>query len=81
MNLSFDKELFSARLRGKRAELKLSQADLAEKACICSDAIFKYENGVYAPGADKIFALAEALGCTPNDLMGWDDRQDERKAG
>jgi len=30
------------------------------------------------PGAENLFALAGALGCTPNDLMGWPG---ERKAG
>lgn len=23
------------------------------------------------PGVDKAYAIAQALGCTPNDLMGW----------
>ena len=27
--------------------------------------------GRLVPGTDKLFAMAEALGCTPNDLLGW----------
>ncbi len=23
------------------------------------------------PGVDKAYAIAQAVGCTPNDLMGW----------
>lgn len=29
-------------------------------------------DGGYAPGADKLCALAEALGTTPGYLLGWD---------
>ena len=32
-----------------------------------------YENGIYVPGTDKLAAIAEALGVTPNDLLGWPD--------
>lgn len=30
-----------------------------------------YVNGSMVPGVDKAYAIAQALGCTPNDLMGW----------
>ena len=33
--------------------------------------IIGYENGSMVPGVDKAYAIAQALGCTPNDLMGW----------
>lgn len=31
----------------------------------------KYESGDYIPGADKLLAISQVLGCPPNDLMGW----------
>lgn len=31
----------------------------------------KYESGDYIPGADKLLAISQVLGCPLNDLMGW----------
>ena len=31
----------------------------------------KYESGDYIPGADKLLAISQVLGCPPNDMMGW----------
>lgn len=72
--MGFNKEVFAARLRGKRAEKGISQAELAVKVGSCSDAISKYESGGYTPGSDKVYLLAEVLGCTPDYLMGWDEQ-------
>lgn len=73
--MGFDTELFAARLRSKRAEKKISQSVLAAKTGVCADTIAKYESGGYRPGSEKIYALAAALGCTPNYLMGWDQKE------
>ena len=70
--MAFDKSVFAAKLRGKRAEMDISQDELARRSGVSQASIFKYEDGSSMLGADKLFALAEALGCTPNDLMGWD---------
>lgn len=77
-DLGFDKTVFATKLRRKRRDRDISQVALAEKVGLSQDAIVKYESGGYVPGSDKVYALAEALGCTPNELMGWPD---ERKAG
>lgn len=69
--MAFDKSVFAARLRGKRAEADMSQTELAERSGVSQTTVFQYEDGTQTPGADKLFALAEALGCTPNDLIGW----------
>ena len=68
--MSFDKEAFATRLRVRRAELDMTQAELSERSGVNIATINSYENGGYTPGADKLCALAEALGCTPNDLFG-----------
>lgn len=73
--MAFNREVFAAKLRGLRNEKGFNQAELAELSGICADAICKYENAVVNPGADKVFSLAEALGCTPEYLMGWDERK------
>ena len=67
----FDPEKFASNLRAERARADLTQEELASKAGISAGAINGYESGSCAPGADKICALASALGCTPNDLFCW----------
>lgn len=67
----FDKEMFAARLRGLMAEQRVTREALAEMTGISPDAVGKYARGVFTPGADKLCKLAEALGTTPNHLMGW----------
>lgn len=69
--MAFDKNVFAAKLRGKRAEADITQDELAKRAGISQTSVCKYEDGGALPRADKLFALAEALGCTPNDLIGW----------
>lgn len=68
---SFDLDKFAACLRAERARADLTQEELASKAHISAAAINGYEASSFAPGADKICALASALGCTPNDLLCW----------
>lgn len=67
----FSKDAFAANLRAERARLDISQEELAERSGVSTAAVLSYENGTYVPGADKVCALAEVLGCTPNDLCGW----------
>ena len=68
----FSKDVFAANLRAERARSDLSQEELATRSGISTAAILSYENGTYIPGADKVCAIAEVLGVTPNDLCGWD---------
>lgn len=67
----FSKDVFAANLRAERARLDISQEELAERSGVSTAAVLSYENGTYVPGADKVCALAEVLGVTPNDLCGW----------
>lgn len=69
--MSFDRDALARSIRGRRAEMDITQAELAERAGVNITTIGAYESGERTPGADKLFAIADALGCTPNDLMGW----------
>lgn len=64
----FDSMLFGSKLRGKRAEMRMSQGDLAEKSGVDINSIARYEIGDTKPGLDKAVALANALGVTLDDL-------------
>ena len=67
----FDKNAFAANLRAERGRCDVSQSELADTTGINIATISQYADGAYVPGVDKICALANALGCTPNDLIGW----------
>lgn len=69
--MGFSIDAMAANLRAERARKDMSQGELAARSGVSTAAVGLYENGEQMPGADKIFALAEALGVTPNDLIGW----------
>ncbi len=69
--MKFDSEKLAANIRGMRGKADISQVLLADMVGVNVTTIVKYEDGTMTPGTDKLFAMAEALGCTPNDLLGW----------
>ena len=69
--MSFSMSTLAANIRAERARADISQEELAERANVSAAAVLSYESGTYVPGTDKLAAIAEALGCTPNDLLGW----------
>ena len=68
--MDFSKEL-AGNIRAARARADLSQAEVASKVGVNVSTFAKYESGDYIPGADKLLAISQVLGCPPNDLMGW----------
>lgn len=58
-----------------RAEAGLTQKQLADKVLCDHTLIAKMEIGVREPKAAMIVAMAEALGCTPNDLLGYSEKE------
>lgn len=64
-------ERFAAELRSRRGFLDLSQNELSKRSDVNSRSISQYENETCAPTLESIAKLARALGCTPNDLLGW----------
>ena len=61
--------VFSERLRAVRLDRKMSQDELAEAAGVSKDAVKRWEAGANTPGLDSACALADALGCTLEDLV------------
>lgn len=72
--MTFDFDVFASRLRGKRAEAGLNQMELSELIGVNYTTVSKWEQGAQMPGADKVFAIADALGTTPDYLLGWPER-------
>lgn len=53
----------------RRNDLNMTQAKLAEKVGITQGAISMIERGERVPSLDVIIKLAEALGCTVDELI------------
>ena len=71
--MAFSKSGLAANIRRRRRELDMSQTELAKRAGVTPDLIWNYEKGNYVPGADKAYAIAQALGVTLDELCDWGD--------
>ena len=69
--MNYSNEALASNLRAERALCDLSQEELAARSGVSAASLIKYESGEMTPGIDKVISMAEALGCTPNDLCGW----------
>lgn len=60
------------RIKDKRIEQGLQQIELAEKAHISKQTLYKYENDIITNiPSDKLEDIANALDVSPAYLMGW----------
>jgi transcriptional regulator with XRE-family HTH domain len=61
--------LFGQRLRERRLERGMSQAELAHQAEVTTNYVSRLEGGGAAPGIDLVARLATSLGVTVADLV------------
>lgn len=59
------------RLRHLRKASKMTQLELAQAISVDIKTIGNWERGETVPDAEQVWNCAEALGCTPNDILGW----------
>ena len=66
-------------IRAMRKKAGMTQADLAEAMGVNLSTVGNWEREITVPDAEQIWNCAVALGCTPNDLLGWepDDSREE----
>lgn len=64
------------KLKFKRIELNMSQADLASKAGVTRQTIGLIESGEFNPSIKLCIAICKALDCTLDDLF-WEDESNE----
>ena len=57
------------RLKDQRAELGITQAELAERVGVTRKTVNTVENGVFVPSTILALKLAEALGLTVEQLF------------
>ncbi|MBR3765366.1 MAG: helix-turn-helix transcriptional regulator [Clostridia bacterium] len=65
-----DYEAIGQRVRGMRRALKLTQGELAELVGISASFLGHIERGTRILSVDTLMALCDALGTTPNALLG-----------
>ena len=66
------------RIRARREELNLGLTELAEKAHISKQTLYKYENDIITNiPSDRIEDLARAMETTPSYIMGWNSESVE----
>lgn len=68
------KEMVGHRLRVARVEARMTQESLARASGVSVMTIANTERGESSPTFENVYRLAEAIGCTPNDLCGWELR-------
>jgi len=66
-------ERLANRLKERRAELGLTQAELAEKVGVTRKTVNTVENGVFVPSTVIALKMAEAFGLTVEKLF-WIER-------
>lgn len=64
------------RIKERREVVNMSQTELAEKAGISKQTLYKYENNIIVNiPSDKVEKIASILDTTPAYLMGWEDER------
>ena len=75
-------DIIRQRLKNKRIEKGYSYQALADKTHLSKSTLQRYETGnIGNLPLDKLKVLADALGCSPGYLMGWEDDDDSIPPG
>lgn len=64
------------KIKERRIELGLTQAQLSKATDIKNTTISNYENNISSPNEENIFRLMKALKCDANYLFEWDEIED-----
>ena len=62
-------EILANRIKDRRGELGLTQADLADRVGVTRKTVNTVENGVFIPSTVIALKLAAALGCPVEQLF------------
>lgn len=60
-------------LREQREKKQYSQEALAAKIGVTQNTVSQWETGARRPNVDMLVKLARVLGCTPNDILGFEE--------
>lgn len=65
-------------IRSMRKNVHISQTELASAVGVSLRTVGSWERGESLPNVEQLWNCAVALGCTPNDLLGWKEEASER---
>lgn len=68
------------RLTEYRKKNGMSQQDIADKLEVSDNTVSQWETGARRPNVDMLVKLARVLGCTPNDILGFEEEKTEEGA-
>lgn len=60
-------------IKEMRKKLHLSQAEFSEAVGVTMRTVGSWERGESFPNAEQVWNCALALGCSPNDVLSWDE--------
>lgn len=69
--MAYSKDTTSRYLKSRMALAGMTIAELSKQSGVSEDTIANYTRCATVPRLDTAMALAEALGCTVNDLCGF----------
>ncbi len=61
-----------------RKKLHISQSEFAEAVGVSMRTVGSWERGESFPNAEQIWNCAKALGCSPNEILCWNDEEPSR---
>ena len=59
------------RIREMRRQSGVTQQELADAVAVNISTVGNWERDITLPNVEQLWNCAVALGCTPNDLLGW----------
>ena len=65
------------RIREMRKKAGMTQGELADATGVNIGTIGNWEREITTPDVEQIWNCCVALGCTPNDILGWDEEDAE----
>lgn len=63
-------------IKAMRKIARVTQKELADAIGVNLSTIGNWEREITCPDAEQVWNCAVALGCTPNDVLGWDSGRD-----
>jgi len=61
-------------IRGMRKRANMTQGELAAAIGVNLSTVGNWERNITCPDAEQVWNCAVALGCTPNDILGWNEQ-------
>lgn len=62
-----------------RKKLHISQSEFADAVGVSMRTVGSWERGESFPNAEQVWNCAIALGCSPNEILCWDEKQESGK--